>query len=428
MPMQAPRLMTCPRNSRTSARARLLLACVVAAAAAFALPSAAEAAPVPYLVDTAPDDHRRSLLTVDGDYLTAISMTIYVTSCGGGTGTAPTGHSFALSLPAGPVPITNGAFQVQGTASSTIYQSGSADFSLSGQLSGDRTSMTGTATLTNANDPLISGCTGTFSLLALPEAGAASNDRGPAQDTNFDSQFLTFDYYGGQITRLIVQANFGCGTAWQSATLDASKYGITSIPTTPSGDFNVHRYIFDGYEHVLILDLSGHIEGSTATGTISISEPPGFHSIGDAPCSGNYPWTAKKTTPAVTPTPTPPAPLTPAKPTGPYATYEWNAVRVPRGTSFKYYFYVTSLKCHNSATEVRITVSGRTVKLSCRKRAGWASRSLAAGGIYQSSVQAVKIRRHRVVKRGAKVRAIAAMPEADDDWQPISGSLGRPPS
>ncbi|MGH2960101.1 MAG: hypothetical protein ACRDKE_10895 [Solirubrobacterales bacterium] len=409
----------------TFSRALLLVTIVAATAAAFALPSAAEAAAVPYLVDTAPNDYRRSLLTVDGDELTAISMTLYVWSCGGG-GSTPTGHSFVLSLPAGPVPITNGAFQVQGTASAAASEVGSADFSLSGQLSEDRTSMTGTATLTNASNPAISGCTETFSLLALPEAGAASNDRGPAQDTNFDSQFLTFDYYGSDVTRLIVQSNFHCGTTWQSATLDASKYGITSIPTTPSGDFSLHRLIFDSYDHVLILDLTGHIDGMSANGTISISEPPGFHSVGNAPCSGQYAWTATKSTPALTPSPQP-IPVPPAKPTGPYATYEWNAVRVPRGTGFKYYFYVTNLKCRNSATEIRIKVRGRTIKLSCRKRAGWASRSLPAGGTYGTSVQAVRIRRHKVVKRGETIRAFAVMPDADDDWQPLSGSLGRPP-
>lgn len=443
--MLAPSPVPMPQNISAFRRVPLLVMILAAAVVAFALPATAQATPIPYLVDTAPDDNRSSRLTFDGDSLTAISMTLYVTSCSGGSGTASTSHSFALSLPAGAVPVTNGAFQVQGTAAAAFYATGSADYNLSGQLSADRTSMTGTVALTNATDPSIAGCSGTFSLLALPEAGAASNDRGPYEDTNFSSQFLYFDYFGGAVTRLIVQANFGCGTAWQSATLDASKYGITSIPTTPSGDFNVHRYIFDSYDHVLILDLTGHIDGSSATGMITISESPGFHGIGSGPCSGNYAWTAKKAVPAVVPAPNPPVtpslpptptpslpglpstPSSPATPTSPYATFEWDAVRIPSGIAYDYYFYVSQLKCHNSATEVRFKVKGRIIKLSCRKRAGWASHRLTPGATYSSSAQAVKIRRHKVVKRGAINRATTGMPAADANWQPISGYLGKPP-
>jgi hypothetical protein len=216
------------------------------------------------------------------------------------------------------------------------------------------------------------------------------------------------------VKKLVVQANFECGTgpdpSVDSAQIDAAAYGFRSIHVH-HGRFSLVTYVLDEYQDIVALKLTGRIHGRKASGRIKVSEPPTLVGVANMPCSGNYTWTASR--------PTPP---------GPSATFTWAAVRVPSGASYHYYFYIQNLSCQDGATAVLVTIKGRRTKIKCSAGQGWASRPLSPGRGYKTTVQAVKTRHHRVVAHGARIVGMEEMPAADAPWTPVGPLPGNPPS
>jgi hypothetical protein len=232
--------------------------------------------------------------------------------------------------------------------------------------------------------------------------------------SDFTSQFLSFDYRRGAVRNLVLQANFECGTgpdpSVDSAQVDSAAYGFRQI-RAHHGRFSLHAYVLDEYQDIVALTLTGRIRGRSASGQITISEPPGLTGIANSACSSSYAWTAG--------VPAPPAPS---------ANFNWAAVRVPGGASYRYYFYITNLTCLNGATAVNIVINRRRTRIRCSAGQGWASGPLSPGMTYSTSVQAVRVRHHRVVARGVQVTGTEQMPPASATWQPVTGLRGHPPS
>jgi hypothetical protein len=195
----------------------------------------------------------------------------------------------------------------------------------------------------------------------------------------------------------------------------AKDYGFRTLQATSQGAFALKTYVLDEYQKIVGVTITGRISGQQARGHVVVSEPPGaFTGVAGDRCSGDVAWTASK--------PTPPAPP------GPSAFFQWAAIRVPTGASYRYYFAVNDLNCTNDANEVLITVAGRSTIVPCSRPAAFASGPLAPGQTYQVTSQAQDAINGRVVKRGTPVTAPLAMPEPGDLWTIVSGLPGTPPS
>ena len=382
----------------------ILIAGLVAAAPA-------SAAPVRYALQIGSTTNNRQL-TLDGDQITGFRAWVLPQTCGQGDPRNSSDSRWVVTLPGdNAVPIADGRFQFSGQAPGEFYDGSSADFTVTGEVSPDHRVVTGAITISNGQDPFLKGCSGSYSYLAIPYHAASG--RGPAAKRDFTSQFLNFNYRGGIVTRLRLAANFECGGGVDSAEFDSEIYGYRAIRASASGSWAIHLYVFDGYDNIVHLDVTGHIKGRKATGRIKVTEPPGLTGISGEPCSGDYRWTAMR--------PRPPAPP------GPTAFFRWNAVRVPAGAEYRYYFYITGLTCRNRANAVRLTVAGRRLLVRCAKHQGWASGPVAPGRRYPATAQAVRTRRGRVVRRGTKVSETLQMPGPNDHWAPIHHLPGDPP-
>jgi hypothetical protein len=201
-----------------------------------------------------------------------------------------------------------------------------------------------------------------------------------------------------------------------AAEIDAGDYGFADIHTSASGSFQMRTLVLDEYGYIVGIDLTGRVNGHHASGRIRISEPGSdYFQLGQAgkTCTGNAPWSA-----------THPSSLGRA----PEAFFQWVAIRVPVGAGYRYYFAVTGLRCTNGATEVALSVPGRTKVLACPESTAWASGPLTPGGSYEVSARALAISHGRVKARGLPIGEQLLMPGADSTWIPLSGPPGNPPS
>ena len=231
----------------------------------------------------------------------------------------------------------------------------------------------------------------------------------------YQSQFISFDYSAGVVRNLQAQANFQCGNSVDSATVDATAYGYPTLQTSASGTFSVQLYVLDEYQKLVSVTITGRIRGKKAAGRIVVTEPPGgFTGVAGNSCAGSYGWTAAK--------PVPPPPP------GPSAYFQWAAIRVPVGASYRYYFAINQLSCADHANDVLVTVANRTTTISCSESAAFASGPLTPLQTYPVKSQAVQTRRGRIVKRGTSVTVPLKMPGPDDLWLVVSGLPGTPPS
>jgi len=376
--------------------------------------AAARAAPVKYTMQLG-SGSAKNALTLDGDHLTAFQVEIAPTSCTTGDLREDATSAWTVKL-ASPVALSDGRFQTSGTASS-IYDQGAvrgypADYTLSGSVSPDHSVVTGTVTYSNGNDPFLTGCAATKTFMAIP---TVVEPDGPVNaKATFQSQFVSFNYHGGVISDLRATANFECGDSIDDAEVWMSDYHFPAIHASRSGRWALTSYVLDSYGRIIIFHITGRVSGKKATGRITVAEPPGLTFITGKSCHGNRPWTATR--------PTPPAPP------GPSAFFDWQAVRVPSGAAYRYYFYAMSLSCTNGASAVQITVASGRVTIPCSAHGGWASGPLAPGRTYATIATAVKIRGGRVLARGTPVAGTISMPGAGDYWRPIGRLPGEPPA
>lgn len=358
--------------------------------------------------------------SLNGDQVTSFSAMLRPTACASPTDWQNDSDAvFRLALaPGANVQIRAGRFSYTGPATSAFYGTGSPDrpyggqFTISGSVNPTHTSATATVTLSNAQDPFVSGCSGSYKFIAIPTVTSTTTTPDKAA---YQSQFFSFDYTAGVIRNIQLQANFQCGQSVDSATVNATAYGYPTLQTTKTGGFSLHLYVLDEYQDLVSLTITGRVSGKSASGRIEVTEPPGgFTGVAGDSCSGNYGWAAAK-------------PLPPAPP-GPTAYFQWEAIRIPVGTAYRYYFAINNLSCADHATQLRVTIKRRVTKIPCSKSAAFASGPLAPDQTYTVKSQAVRTRHGRTIKRGPAVTVPLQMPGPGDLWTPISGLPGTPPS
>lgn len=358
--------------------------------------------------------------SLDGDHVTSFSGLLRPTACASPVNWQDYSENevFHLALaPGANVALSGGRFRYTGAATSDGYGGGPSanpyggQFTISGQVNPTHTVVTATVTLSDAQDPFVTGCSGSYRFIAIPTVGAHWNRPDKAA---YQSQFLSFDYSAGVVRNLQVQANFQCGESVDSAGINATAYGYPILRTTAHGVFRLSLYALDGYQKLVAVTITGHINGKKATGRIKVSEPAGgFTGITADSCRGNRGWAASKPQPAAPP--------------GPAAYFQWAAIRIPAGASYRYYFAVTDVTCADHATEILVTIAHRTTMISCSKSAAFASGPLAASQTYLVTSQAVQAKRGRIIKRGTAVTIPVKMPGAGDRWTVVSHLPGTPP-
>jgi hypothetical protein len=361
-----------------------------------------------------------STLTLDGDQVSGFDAGLKPTACvSPATWQQDSDAVFDVSIPSSAdVELSNGSFTYSGTATSAYYGSGSAtkiyggQFTITGQVNPAHTQVTATVTLSNAQDPFVTGCSGSYSFFAIPTVSAIHKTPDKAA---YSSQFISFDAANGVVRNLQLQANFQCGPSDDAATIDAKAYGYPTLQTTANGRFKLKLYVLDEYKTIVSVTITGHVEGKTARGRYVVSEPPGgFIGPGGDACHGHYAWKAAR--------PVPPAPP------GPSAFFDWAAIRVPAGAAYRYYFAVNQLRCVDHATEVLVTVAHHTRVVPCSKSADFASLPLAPSASYAVTSQAVQVEHGKIVKRGTPVTVPLDMPSPNDLWTLVSGLPSNPPS
>lgn len=358
--------------------------------------------------------------SLNGDRVTSFSAMLRPTACASPTDWQNDSDAvFSLALaPGANVQINAGRFSYTGPATSAFYGTGPPDqpyggqFTISGNVNPRHTFATATIRLSNAHDPFVSGCSGSYKFIAIP---TVTSTRTAPDKTAYQSQFVSFDYTAGVIRKIQMQANFQCGQSVDSATVNATAYGYPTLQTTNKGRFSLQLYVLDEYQKLVSLTITGQVRGKKASGRVVVKEPPGgFTGVAGDSCSGNYGWAAAK-------------PLPPPPP-GPTAYFQWEAIRIPVGTAYRYYFAVGHLSCTDHATQLRVTIKRRVIKIPCSRSAAFASGPLAPDRTYTVKSQAVQTRHGRTIKRGQAVTVPLKMPGPGDLWTPVSGLPGKPPS
>ena len=391
----------------------------------------ASAAAVPYAVQvagTSATAYWHPMLTLDGQTVTGFSMQAVPQQC---TTTTPSqisnDESFDITLPAA-TPISGGQFTFQDQAPSSYGQHiNGQDYvgsvTVTGVVTttlGGQTSITGSVALAGASDPVNSGCSGSWTFTAIPKV--TQPPWGVPTKRNFVGysasahQGLSVDYRSGVISDLVIEDNFTCAGQEDGAEIHAGDYGFADIHTSAGGSFRMRTLVLDEYGYIVGIDLTGRVNGQRASGRILISEPgTDYFQLGQAGkrCTGDAPWRA-----------TYPSAIGRA----PEAFFQWVAIRVPVGAAYRYYFAVMGLRCTNGATEVALTVAGRTRVVACGQSTAWASGPLTPGVSHVVSARALAASHARVKARGLSIREELLMPSADSTWLPLSGPLGTPPS
>jgi hypothetical protein len=138
----------------------------------------------------------------------------------------------------------------------------------------------------------------------------------------------------------------------------------------------------------------------------------------------------------VTPTPTPVAPdqpphlqIVPTKPRPgrPDVYVELSAFRIElisetthKVMGYRYYFAAQGMRCINGATDLVFTVANSRRVERCTQSLVVFSPQLSPHKRYSIDLQAVKMRRKRIVKRGASYTGSMYMPGNEVHWQPVS--------
>lgn len=265
----------------------------VAVALQLMVPSPATAAPVPYTLQVGWTTEAR--LTLDRDRLTQLEVTLSAQTCTAGDGYGAD-DAWTISLPTrGGVPLRGRRIDFRGRAPSAYYPGGSALYTVSGRIAPDDHTVTGTIRLAGGWDPFVSGCSATYSFVAIP---TPRRDPGWGSQIwrDFTSPFVSFDYRGGTVRGLAVEANFRCGDGLDpgsdSAELPAEAPLAPVIRATPTGRWSLSSYVLDEYGKIVRLEMTGRIGAASAGGRIEITEPSGLVDVGGESCRGDYRWSA----------------------------------------------------------------------------------------------------------------------------------------
>jgi hypothetical protein len=357
-------------------------------------------------------------IVLDGDHVTGLTASLSPQACAGpSTWRQSADSGFTLHIvPADGVELSGGRFSFRGTATSA-YPGADAtgpyggEMTVTGTVNPSHTFMSGTVTLSGAHDPFVHGCSAAKQFIAV--AGRSTYALRPDRRA-FQSRFISFDYAAGVVRSLSVIAQFNCGQSIDQATVTGRAYGLPTIQASQDGSFRVRNYVFDEYGQIVSFTLTGRISGGSAVGRIVVDEPPGgFVGQTGVRCHGAYRWRASR--------PVPPPPP------GPSAFFQWAAIRVPVDGAYRYYFAVTGMRCTHHATEVLVTVGGRTIAVPCSRRVSFASGPLSPTRSYLVRSRAVEAGHRRTIRHGPVVAVPLAMPGPGDRWVPISGLPGRPP-
>ncbi|MGO9954926.1 MAG: hypothetical protein ACLP50_02945 [Solirubrobacteraceae bacterium] len=388
----------------------------------------AMAAPVGYILQvagTGPTAYWKPKLVLDGQTLTSFTMQAVPQQCATTTPSQiSSDESFNITLPA-PVSLSNGGFSFQDQAPSSYSGANwSATATVNGNVTttlGGHVYITGTVTLANGQDPVNSGCSGSYQFTAVPEvtqpAWGVPTDRSYVSYDATSHQGLSFNYRGGVVSDLVIEDNYTCDGQEDGSEINAADYGFEDIHTTATGSFQMQSLVLDEYGYIVEMTVTGRVSGAKASGRIEVSEPGNnYFQLGQAgkTCSGDATWSTARAGAGGS--------------SSPEAFFNWAAIRVPVGASYDYYFAIAGLRCAKGATEVALTVSGHTRIAPCSPSSAWASGPMSAGVTYSVSAQALRDSRGRITARGPLVAEQLAMPAANDGWIPISGPAGSPPS
>lgn len=375
--------------------------------------SPATAAPVEYTAQLAPNAlPGTAKLAFDDDNITRFAATVRTPTCAG----QPINTSANVYKVdwTGALPLAGGAFSITGRAASDYGQKWGADFVFAGQISQDHRSVTASLALSAGTNPFFTDCAGSWSVIAVPSSFQSDGWTIPLKRT-YRGTDISFNYKSGVITSFSMIARAKCGASVHGAKVEGARIGLPSIQVSASGRFEIHSLVVDGYDSILQLDMVGRLTKSKASGTVSISEPPGgFTGVSEDPCGASYSWSA--------------APPKPVAPPGPAAFFSWLPIKATSPAGERYFFYVTSLSCSGRANAVRFTIAGRTSTVRCSRKGGWASRAVAPSRNYRARVQAVRIKRGRIVKRGRPRTEWVSMPGPNDNWSDEGlPDVGNPP-
>lgn len=186
------------------------LFCVLFVVAGLVPVGSAVAAPSRYALQIG--QSRPVPLVLDGDQVTGLTIDVAPQGCATGDPRNSSDSLWRISISAADrVSLSGGRFFVSGEAPSAYYPGGSADFTVSGTVTQDHRVVTGTITIANGHDPFLSGCSATNTFLPVPQPTKAPGWGAPRNRTS-TSQFLSFDYHAGIVSKLVLQANFRCGS------------------------------------------------------------------------------------------------------------------------------------------------------------------------------------------------------------------------
>jgi hypothetical protein len=422
-------------------RVRLALSLLFVVGALCVTAAAASAAPVPYTVYLG--NNQSSTLSLDGDQLTALTLTAFIPKCEDGNT-----DSMHAGLPATATSVSGNALHVE-TDGDLGYPDSGAHVVLDGTVSGDRRSIAGTITFSGMHSVFTSGCPPvTTKFYAVRDPATVAPD--PEHQWTLTGAHMKVDATPGHIARLTAGVPLACGNAVNYVDFDTRAYGIDDLAVSPAGTFSTTLYVLDEYEIPRVLTITGTITATDMSARFQVANTDVadnflVNCVGDATFSAGVPAVAGTPAgsgdPAVPLTRLPSSTLTNTKAppsatvghqtlprrSGPSAVFDWAELRISRGAAYSYYFLVDGLRCLNHATHVRIVALGHAHRVACGRRRGFASGPLPAGTDYRLTAQALRIRRGRIVGRGSVVMTLLHMRAADYGWVPITNLPGTPP-
>lgn len=302
----------------------------------------------------------------------------------------------------------------------TIAPDGSATFPVAGKLEGYDTPISGTVTLKDAREgspvvtglitssaELVGGAKCTMDRDLIVPANVYDKKPARAQYGSLTMPFVTFDRVGSTLRNVYVGATFDCADrGGATLTWFAPVRDVDEVKVAKDGTFTVSGYdTLDSYGDGVSFTLRGRVTKRGASGTITVDA----RSFGKGCTNAVVKW---KSAP-------------PAKPVaaGPDLSVNLYSVRRPTAAGFSYGIGSAGVTCFNGATHFRIRVAGRSRTTSCAAAAGRVSflvTGLAPGKVYAVSLQALKIRKGKVVRRGRNYpQTVRIALPGDPGWEPL---------
>lgn len=277
--------------------------------------------------------------------------------------------------------------------------------------------------------------------LSASAAIASYSGQTSAQDFTNDGvnngtpQPFGFDFDGTSINNVHTSTSLRCP--------DGSYMNMGTLPSLPGEPFPVTNGHFDAtvgdpnQGHGLTWHLVGNIVNGRASGTAEVQAHEYSSVTPTGPiCTSSFTWTASaSSSPPTSPTPAPTSPeppsvtLTPSAPERSRPAASLMVVGLRSGDT-RYFWGTSRVRCLNGATNLVFTVrrNRRLIsrkRIGCRRKISLASSEVAHHRTYAIRVQAVRMRRRRIVERGEAYRVRLYMPGNEARWVPVPG-LGLP--